>query len=70
MSRYRGRVSDPDRDAAGSAGPPGEAGEKPRTPLDSARTCPNCGAPLSDRACKLICPTPGCGYFLSCSDYY
>lgn len=30
-------------------------------------TCPNCGAALDERKCKLIC---GCGYFLSCSDYY
>jgi hypothetical protein len=30
-------------------------------------TCPNCGAGLDERKCKLIC---GCGYFLSCSDYY
>lgn len=30
-------------------------------------TCPNCGAALDERKCKLICR---CGYFLSCSDYY
>ena len=30
-------------------------------------TCANCGAPMDDRKCKLICR---CGYFLSCSDYY
>ncbi len=34
------------------------------------RTCPNCGAELTERKCKLICPDPRCGYFLSCSDYY
>jgi hypothetical protein len=33
------------------------------------RTCPNCGAALTDRSCKLLCPTPGCGYYLSCSDF-
>jgi hypothetical protein len=35
----------------------------------SLRTCPNCGAALTERSCKLLCPTPGCGYYLSCSDY-
>lgn len=29
--------------------------------------CANCGAPMDERRCKLICR---CGYFLSCSDYY
>ena len=30
-------------------------------------TCADCGAPMDERKCKLICR---CGYFLSCSDYY
>lgn len=30
-------------------------------------TCANCGTPMDERRCKLICR---CGYFLSCSDYY
>lgn len=30
-------------------------------------TCANCGTPMGERKCKLICR---CGYFLSCSDYY
>ncbi len=34
------------------------------------RTCPNCGAALAERKCKLYCPRPGCGYYLSCADYY
>jgi len=31
------------------------------------RICLNCGATLTERACKLVC---ACGYFASCSDYY
>ncbi|MEP7011197.1 MAG: hypothetical protein ABJC13_12805 [Acidobacteriota bacterium] len=34
------------------------------------RTCPNCGRELAERKCKLYCPDPRCGYFLSCADYY
>jgi len=33
-------------------------------------TCPNCGSALAQRKCKLYCPHPQCGYYLSCSDYY
>ncbi len=36
-------------------------------PADVILTCANCGARMDERRCKLIC---GCGYFLSCSDYY
>jgi hypothetical protein len=32
--------------------------------------CPNCGSTLTERKCKLLCPNPLCGYYLSCSDYY
>ena len=32
------------------------------------RTCANCGSAVEERKCKLICH--GCGYFLSCADYY
>jgi hypothetical protein len=36
-------------------------------PAQLILTCANCGAPMDERKCKLICR---CGYFLSCSDYY
>jgi len=47
--------------------------ESPETPAvepDPAAivlTCANCGSPMDERKCKLIC---SCGYFASCSDYY
>jgi hypothetical protein len=31
--------------------------------------CPNCGAALEGRKCKLFCPTPGCGYLVTCSEW-
>ncbi len=34
------------------------------------RTCPNCGSALQDRKCKIFCPNPQCGYYMSCGDYY
>jgi hypothetical protein len=34
------------------------------------RVCPNCGAALYERKCKLLCPEPACGYYMSCSDFY
>lgn len=39
-------------------------------PERAMRTCPVCGAELAERKCKLFCPQPGCGYYLSCSDFY
>jgi hypothetical protein len=40
------------------------------SPDEVMRTCPNCGRHLEERKCKLFCPDPRCGYFLSCADYY
>jgi hypothetical protein len=37
-------------------------------PGELMRTCLNCGSAMQERKCKLICT--GCGYFMSCSDYY
>ena len=34
------------------------------------RVCPTCGSTLLERKCKLVCPDPACGYYMSCSDYY
>ena len=50
-----------------AAGGPGRQDVEPDDPGELVRTCANCGAPMDERMCKLICR---CGYFLSCSDYY
>jgi hypothetical protein len=46
--------------------------ERPETsPAEEAlRTCLVCGRRLEERRCKLFCPDPRCGYFLSCADYF
>jgi len=66
------RMIDLDPAPAGPpAGPADRAALAGRQDLDDPAililTCANCGAPMDERKCKLICT---CGYFLSCSDYY
>ncbi|QQR75782.1 MAG: hypothetical protein IPJ17_09490 [Holophagales bacterium] len=76
-------MAPPDDPAAPAPPPPqADASPLPASPRVAAgpatlsdaertlRTCPNCGATLAERKCKLYCPRPGCGYYLSCSDYY
>ena len=45
-------------------------GEARNAASEPSRTCPNCGAPLEERKCKLLCPNRECGYYMSCSDFY
>jgi hypothetical protein len=40
------------------------------SPDEVMRTCPNCSRRLEERKCKLFCPDPRCGFYLSCADYY
>jgi hypothetical protein len=68
------RMLEVDGDDAGldAVDAPGAAGARPSSidatvPGTVILTCANCGAPMDERKCKLICR---CGYFLSCSDYY
>jgi len=53
-----------------AAGPDREPAVASPDPERTMRTCPICGKELAERKCKLYCPDPICGYFLSCADYY
>lgn len=53
----------------------GENGAEPRdSSVDAApvehvlQICPTCGNRLRGHRCKLVCT--GCGYYMSCADYY
>lgn len=48
--------------------PPAAPAPRQPDPDRLMRTCANCGSEIEERKCKLLCH--GCGYFLSCSDYY
>jgi len=60
----------------GSSEEKGAASVEPLTVADGTSAeaelamnyCPRCSARLAARSCKLICP--GCGYYMSCSDFY
>ena len=49
---------------------PDDAPARNASPDEVMRTCPNCGRRLEERKCKLLCPDPRCGFYLSCADYY
>lgn len=62
----------PSPPGANPARPPasGTATSRSADPGTVMRTCPVCGKELAERKCKLYCPDPVCGYYLSCSDFY
>jgi hypothetical protein len=68
MERGANQISDWQPDAATVSAPMTPPASTAASPSDVMRTCANCGSQLEERKCKLICH--GCGYFLSCSDYY
>ena len=57
---------------AASPEPAAKEGDAPKGTSQGQpeRVCPNCGAVLYERKCKLLCPEPACGYYMSCSDFY
>jgi hypothetical protein len=55
-------------DFDGKVSDSGVAGEDARAAEHHSQICPNCGQRLTGYRCKLICA--GCGYYMSCADYY
>ncbi len=72
-ARMRAVPPAPDRlpNADGVTATPSDAAGSPQRAAEALMlTCPNCSTRLEERKCKLFCPRPGCGYFLSCADFY
>jgi hypothetical protein len=67
--RRIGEVEEAERRRPGTASTHAEPEQEIRK-AHPERTCPNCGAPLIERKCKLLCPNQECGYYMSCSDFY
>jgi hypothetical protein len=63
-------VTEPARDLPPQEAAPRRPAAEPLSEERPERVCPNCGAALLERKCKLLCPEPACGYYLSCSDFY